>query len=120
IKGRVHFNKLEIDGLCPFDGFCEEIKQEGNLKGQLITIFSRIEQIANLQRLPATKFRDITPKKETVKELEIKTRDLRVNLIKEESHIIILGGKKSTQKGDIAKFRSIKNSYLKFKDKQSC
>ena len=119
IKGRVHFAKLEVDGLCPFDIFCEEIKNEGNLQSQLNTIYSRIEQIANLQRLPRNKFRDITPKKESVKEFEIKTADLRVYLIKEESHIIVVGGKKNTQKSDISKFRSIKNKYLTFKKEQS-
>jgi len=119
IKGRVPFTKLEVDGVCLFDKFCEEIEKEGNLSKQITTIYARMEQIANLQLLPKEKCRNITPKKESIKEFEIKTSDLRVYLIKEENHIIILGGKKSTQKEDLSKFRSIKNKYLKFKKKQS-
>jgi predicted XRE-type DNA-binding protein len=92
---------LEIDGSCQFEEFCAQIEQDGNLKKQLATAMARMDQVANLQRLPVQKFRDITPTKETVKEFEIKTPDLRIYLIKEKGHIIILGGKKNTEGDDI-------------------
>jgi putative component of toxin-antitoxin plasmid stabilization module len=74
-----------------------------------------MNQVADLKRLPKDKFRDITPKKETIKEFEIKKGDLRVYLIKEEGHIVILGGKKGTQDEDIREFQSVKRRYLQSK-----
>ena len=115
VKGRIRFSMLEVDGACQFEEFCCEIEEDGNLKKQLITVFARMNQVSNLQRLPVQKFRDITPGKETVKEFEIKTNDLRIYLIKEEGHIIILAGKKNTQSEDIRQFRSIKLRYLQSK-----
>lgn len=106
---------LEIDGNCPFMEFCAQIERDGNLKKQLATALSRMDQLANMQLLPVQKFRDVTPRKERVKEFEIKTPDLRIYLIKEEGHIIILGGKKNTQSEDIRKFRSIKQQYIQSK-----
>lgn len=115
IKGRIPFSMLEVDGACQFEEFCSEIMEDGNLKKQLVTAFARMNQVSNLQRLPEQKFRDITPKSETVKEFEIKTNDLRIYLIKEIGHITIFGGKKNTQKEDIRQFRSIKRRYLQSK-----
>jgi len=115
VKGRIAFSMLEVDGRCQFEEFCAQIQQDGNLSKQLFTVMSRMNQVANLQRLPLDKFRDITPAKEVVKEFEIKTGDLRVYLIKEDGHIVILGGKKNTQREDIGQFRAIKHRYLKSK-----
>ncbi|HAL83942.1 MAG TPA: hypothetical protein DCO83_18280, partial [Mucilaginibacter sp.] len=60
-----------------YDDFCKEIEKNSNLKSQLVTIHSRMDGVANIRRLPKTKFRDITPAKEKNKEYEIKTSDLR-------------------------------------------
>lgn len=112
IRGRVPVFMLETDGICQFEEFCAQIEADGNLKKQLVTVLARMDQVANMQRLPAEKFKDITPAKEYVREFEIKTRDLRVYMIKEENHIVVLGGKKNTQANDIRKFRSVKRRYL--------
>jgi putative component of toxin-antitoxin plasmid stabilization module len=112
VEGRIKFCKLVIDGSCQFDEFCAEVERDGNLKRQLIGLYSNMDQVANLKRLPEKKFRDITPAKETVKEFEIKKGDLRIYLIKEDGHIVIIGGKKNTQHEDIRQFRSIKKRYL--------
>jgi putative component of toxin-antitoxin plasmid stabilization module len=112
VSGRIRFCKLIIDGSCQFDEFCAEIKRDGNLKGQLIGLYLNMNHVADLKRLPRQMFRDITPAKETVKEFEIKKGDLRVYLIKEDGHIVIISGKKSTQQEDIKRFRSIKKRYL--------
>src|SRR5688572_18894467 len=90
VSGRIRFCKLIVDGSCQFDEFCAEIERDGNLKKQLMGVFSRMSQVADLKLLPVEKFRDITPVKETVKEFEIKKGDLRVYLIKEEGHIVII------------------------------
>jgi hypothetical protein len=70
--------------------------------------------IANLNSLPHSKFKDITPDKEEIKEYEFKSKHLRIYCIKKPNgKIIILGGYKNNQSSDIIKFRSIKQQYLK-------
>ncbi len=115
VKGRIPFKKLIIDGDCQYDEFCEQLKLEGNLNKQLVGILNNMNQVSNLKRLPKHKFRDITPKKELVKEYEFKKGDLRFYVIKEDGHIVVLGGKKNTQKEDLGQFRSIKKRYLESK-----
>ena len=115
VKGTIKFKKLIVDGRCPYDEFCSQIEQEGNLKKQLIGILNIMNQVAHLQRLPKDKFRNITQSREWVKEFEIKKGDLRVYVIKEDGHIVILGGKKGAQDEDIKKFRLIKDRYLSSK-----
>lgn len=112
IRGIIRVHKLFIDGHCPFDEFCDQIRREGNLVGQLASMANLLEQVANLKRLPREKFRDITPERERYKEYELKRNDLRVYLFKEEGLIVVLGGKKGNQKGDIRRFRRIKQLYL--------
>jgi putative component of toxin-antitoxin plasmid stabilization module len=112
VKGRLALYKLAADSECYFDMFCDAVMNDGNLSRQIDRIFSLLEQVANLQRLSKEQFRDITPSKELIKEFEVKTRDLRVYMIKEEGHIIVFGGRKSTQREDIRRFRSIKKQYL--------
>lgn len=115
VKGQISFKKLIIDGSCLYDEFFEQIKNDGNLRKQLMGILNNMNQVAQMKRLPKDKFRDITPSKESVKEFEIKKGDLRIYVIKEQGHIVVLGGKKSTQDEDIPKFRSIKRRYLESK-----
>ena len=115
VKGLIRFKKLIVDGVCQYDEFCKQIKREGNLNKQLIGLINNMNQVANLKRLPKEKFRDIAPKNDPIKEFEIKKGDMRVYLIKEDGHIIILGGKKSTQQEDIKKFRSVKKRYIESK-----
>lgn len=113
VTGRIKFFKLIEDKFCYWDEFCREIQKNSNLEDQLISIIARMNDIANLRILPNTKFKDITPNKEKVKEYEIKTNDLRVYFIKDDSgNIVILGGKKNSQPEDIKKFRAIKKAYL--------
>jgi putative component of toxin-antitoxin plasmid stabilization module len=115
VKGQIRFRKLIVDGVCAYDDFCKQIRQEGNLQKQLIGIVNNMNQVANLKRLPKEKFRDITPSKDPVKEFEIKKGDLRFYVIKEDGHVVVLAGKKSTQHDDINQFRSIKRRYLESK-----
>ena len=111
VKGRIRFRKLIVDGQCLYDLFCEQIRGEGNLSKQLNSIVAIMDQIANGKLLPGNKFKQLRTKGE----YEIKTRDLRVYLIKEEGHIVILGGKKGTQDADIRRFKSLREQYLNSK-----
>ena len=117
VRGKIKYFKLSIDNSCPFDEFCKAIRAEGNLAKQLVGIFSNFDQIANLKTLPKEKFRDITPGKELVKEYEFKKGDLRVYAFKDPAgHVVVVGGKKSTQDEDITWFRSIKKRYFDLKN----
>ncbi|MEX2232315.1 MAG: hypothetical protein WD824_09150 [Cyclobacteriaceae bacterium] len=116
VKGLIRFKKLLINDVCQYDQFFDQIRKEGNLSKQLIGLLNNLNQVANLKRLPKEKFRDITPAKDPVKEFEIKKGDLRLYVFKDEAgHIVVIGGKKSTQDEDIGWFRSIKKQYLESK-----
>ncbi len=113
VKGKIKFSVLEIDGVCEFEIFCTHLEEEGTWKKQISTIFSRLDQVANLQLLPQNKFKNVTPHSEKITEYEVKTPDLRVYLIKvDEGHIVVMAGKKNTQPSDFKRFRSIKKQYL--------
>jgi hypothetical protein len=73
------FYDLIIDGAGQFSSFSKEV--ETAYKSELLTIIARMDLVSNLQRLPKEKFRNITPKKESVKEYEFKTKHLRVYAI---------------------------------------
>lgn len=112
ISGQIRFKKLFIDGVCQYDEFCEQIKKDGNLKKQLVGVMNNMNQVAQMRRLPKEKFRDITPAREAVKEFEIKKGDIRIYVIKDDGHIVVLAGKKGSQDEDIKLFRSIKKRYM--------
>ncbi|MCU0434082.1 MAG: hypothetical protein MUC87_11555 [Bacteroidia bacterium] len=136
-QGRLQFYSLNICRKCPFDKVCKVSKEEAvkkyscelgpwdlfsdelgrknsNFKKQLITVYSRLDSLAQLQTLPPNKFKDITPAKDKVKEYEIKTPDLRVYMFHLENmgRVIVCGGIKGTQESDIRYFRNLKREYL--------
>lgn len=115
VKGKQKFFELLVDGKSQFANFCSELKTNTQYFSELLTVFALMEQVAQLRMLPKTKFRDITPKKELVKEYEFKTKHLRVYAfhIEKTGKIVAYGGYKNTQNEDISKFRSYKNRYLK-------
>lgn len=109
--------KLKIGDRCPFDEFCEEIKNEASYQDQLDTIQLYFSKLGNNEDIPAKKFQELKfrKKNDPVKDYELRTGDLRVYCIKgtNRNKIIILGGKKSNQKKDIKKLRLIKLEFLK-------
>ena len=114
IVGRLKIFKLLVNNRSEYDEFERQIEKEGTYISELVTIQARLQDIADGKLLPKEKFRNITPKKELVKEYEIKTRHLRVYLFHEENtgRVIVCGGKKTTQQKDINHFRRIKKEYL--------
>lgn len=104
-----------IDGVNNYKEFEDQIIREGTYEKELVTIQARLEEMADRKHLPQKKCRNITPRKEKVPEIEIKTHNLRVYIIheKHKGRIILYEGKKNTQKKDIRKFRSVKKLYLK-------
>ena len=114
IEGKIKIFKLLVNDNSEYDEFERKIIKEVSYSSELVTIQARLQEIADGKLLPKEKFRNITPKKELVKEYEIKTRHLRVYLFHEErtGRIIVCGGKKVTQNKDINHFRRIKNEYF--------
>ncbi|NVM62000.1 hypothetical protein FHW88_000276 [Mucilaginibacter sp. SG538B] len=113
VNGKIKYFKLEIDGRCQFDEFCQDIQRDGNLTSELASIYSIMNSQANLHMLPKTKFRDITPKKSKNKEYEFKKGSVRIYALKDAvGNIIVYAGKKGSQSIDMARFRTIKLDYL--------
>lgn len=118
IKGKQVFEKLIVDGNCYFDDFEERVSKNPKYASELASIYLYMERVADGAGMPKTKFKDITPSKEIVKEYEFKSKNLRVYAIKAKNgKIVILGGTKNRQKKDISKFRGIKKRYLEFQKK---
>jgi putative component of toxin-antitoxin plasmid stabilization module len=120
IVGKQEIDLLIENDVCYFEEFEDEIKERhqkyNNELGSLLQI---LERLSNGESLPNEKFKDITPEKELVKEYEVKTKHLRIYLIKKtDGKIIVLGGYKNRQKKDIRKFRSIKSRYLDYKTRK--
>jgi len=120
IVGRIKIFKLMVNNKCEFDEFENQVQTEGSYSSELLTIQTRLQDIADGKLLPKEKFRNITPKMEFVKEYDIKTRHLRVYLFHEEKtgRVIVCGGKKVTQDKDIGHFRRIKREYFDQKPRQ--
>lgn len=113
VKGHIRFYKLEVNGICPLDEFWAEIRAQSNLAKQLNKAIAIMELIALKHLLPEEKYKKISDSGEKVKEYEVKTKDLRIYLFRlPDGAIVVLGGKKSTQKRDINRFKNLKEEYL--------
>lgn len=67
IKGKQEFFEVEINGIKQLGAFESELKDTTYIS-ELRTILTYMEYVANNRTLPHTKFKDITPAKEKVKE----------------------------------------------------
>lgn len=115
INGRQQeFDELTIDEVGQLDFFSQQLEEQ--YESELDALFQYMQYVADGGTLPKNKFKDVTPRKEKVKEYEFKSKHLRVYAIKKENgKIVILGGYKNTQEEDFKKFRSLKKQYLKTK-----
>ncbi|OOV25053.1 hypothetical protein BXU11_16005 [Flavobacterium sp. LM5] len=112
INGKQTFNQLEVNGQKQLDKFEADLSDTTYIS-EFKTLLTYMEYVANNKTLPQTKFKDITPKKQQVKEYEFKSKHLRVYAIQQTNgKIIVLGGFKNNQKDDINRFRSLKKQYL--------
>ena len=119
VKGKINFYKLEIDGNCEFDEFCDLLERKRRLS-KLKSIYAIMECVSNMIRLPATKYKELMgrPEADNVKEYEIKKDAYRVYLFKDDmGNIIVFGGVKGNQNRDLSRFRRIKTDYIKSKQK---
>lgn len=114
VKGKIDFYKLEIDGKCEFENFCESVEGKEEEKS-LRSIYAIMDSVANLKYIPKTKYRELKGRKKSdkIKDFEIKKDDIRVYLFKaEEGHIVVTAGYKKDQKKEISRLRRIKSEYI--------
>lgn len=111
IKGTQKFYKLIKDGVCQIDDFEDDLEEI--YKSELKTIYSYMDQLANLKSLPKTKFHFYNKAKGGFREFEFKSKHLRVyGIVINEGKLIILGGMKANQDDDTTTFRRIKEEYI--------
>lgn len=112
INGKQTFNQLEVNGQKQLDNFESDLS-DTTYVSEFKTLLAYMEYVANNKTLPQNKFKDITPKKQKIKEYEFKSKHLRIYAIQQTNgKIIVLCGFKNNQKEDINKFRSLKKQYL--------
>lgn len=114
VSGINKIYKLLINGKCGFDEFIEEIRNEGTYSNELDQIQAHLEDLGHNKPIPHNKFKELhRDKKDSIKDFEIRTNHLRVYLIREKQRdkLIILAGKKTTQKADIKRLRKLKKEY---------
>ena len=118
ITGRIRIFKLEIDTVILYDQFTTTIKKESTYERELYNVQAILAQYAQNKSLPPNKFKELKGCKDAYTEYEIKTRNLRVYLFKEEKtgSIIVYGGKKNNQAKDISQFRKWKRIYIESKN----
>lgn len=103
---------MVIDGAGQLDNFEKDLN-DTTYQSEFKTLLAYMEYLGNNGSLPKTKFRDVTPKGEKVKEYEFKSKHLRIYTIqKTNGKIIILGGYKNNQDKDFPRFRSLKKQLL--------
>jgi len=110
-------NKLLRNGKCIVDEFVNEIKQDKNLSPELGDLYAIIEDVANNQILPPTRYKKLrVSKKLKFKPYEAKSKHLRLYLFHEKGsgQIIVLGGKKTDQKDDIERLKKLISEYSLF------
>ena len=116
IRGRQEFDKLVVDGNCPFDEF--EVGLEEQYKSELVGIYYCMQDVANLKSLPEAKFHFYDndkkkKRKDGVREFEFKSKHLRVyGITKPNGKIVITGGTKAKQEREQNIFRRLKDQYL--------
>ena len=116
VKGKQSFFHLEINGSSEFKSFCDNLESNPQYRSEILRLFSIMDLVSNLHLLPDNKVKDITPKKEIIKEYEFKSRNLRVYAFKtDDGKIVVSAGFKTEQKRDLKHFRRIKKLYLRSK-----
>ena len=110
--------KIDVWELCKnkksiFKLFVDEIESDGNLLDNLAGAIRIIEDTANLNRRPKTKFRELKGHKLNCKLYEAKSGLIRIYLFHEEKtgRVIVSGGLKDNQDKDIKAIKKIIKDY---------
>ena len=112
IHSRELFEQLFIDDKGQLDEFLKSLSGTTYLS-EYRTLLTSMEYFGDGNRLPDTKYKDLTPSKEIIKEHEFKSKHLRIYAIQlSGKKLVIIGGYKNTQPQDIIRFRSLKEQFL--------
>lgn len=96
IHCRQGFDQLIINGNGQLDLFEKDLS-DTTYQSEFKTLLAYMEYLGNNGSLPKTKFRDVTPQCEKIKEYEFKSKHLRIHAIqKTNGKIVILEGYKKT------------------------
>lgn len=102
VKGKQRFDKLVINGKCPFDEFEKSMKVY--YANEIVQLYALMNEVANLKSLPNTKFHAYD--KNNPRGWEFKTKNLRLYCVEQSGgKIVVTGGQKSQQDKDTSKFR---------------
>ena len=106
--------KLVRNGKCHIDEFWIEVKKDQHLVTEGRVIWKILEDVANGERLPKTRYRKL---KLRYNVYEVKSKELRIYLLLERNTglLLILGGRKSDQKQDLKRLRMILDEYVNSK-----
>lgn len=110
---RIRIFELCINGESLFQRFIDHISHDGNLIDHLAGAIRIVEDTANLNRRPKTKFRELKNVSPSCKVYEAKYRSIRIYLFHEEKtgRVILTGGLKNNQDRDIKGIRKIISTY---------
>lgn len=110
--------KIDVFELCKngksiFEGFFNQIENEGNLISNLAAAIRIVEDTANLKMRPQKQFRVLQGLSINCKVFEAKSGGIRVYLFHEEKtgRVIVMGGNKGSQDEDIKKVEKIIKEY---------
>jgi len=113
VRGSQVFEKLLVDGECLLDNFEKEVRENPQYASEYKNINAYMDFVANGKSLPQTKFREIKGGNISIKRYEFKSKHLRIYAFSQPGgKIIVLGGYKNTQEGDIRQFNSIVKEYI--------
>lgn len=106
VKGKQRFDKLVINGKCPFDEFEESMKVQ--YANEIVQLYALMNEVANLRSLPKTKFHAYD--NNDPRGWEFKTKNLRLYCLEQPGgKIVVTGGQKSKQDKDTSTLRHYQN-----------
>jgi len=118
IKGdKILFKKLQINNVCPFDVFVEEVKKNNQYFSEYKTILSYMNFFAQGNLLPKKHYNEIKErrlKNNGIKCHEFKSKHIRIYVLDQLfGGIVIIGGYKTSQLKDVNKLIPIVLEFTK-------
>jgi hypothetical protein len=115
VKGKIDIYKLIINGNCEYDEFFDKLEKD-NKETVIGSFYATLNAVANLIKLPFTRFRELKGRKkgDKIKDYEAKKDIYRLYLFKHSSgKIVAFGGIKDNQDKDIKRLRRLKLEFIK-------
>lgn len=113
VDGKQSFEKMIVDGRDLLKEFV--LSLEERYRTEMRTIYAWMQMVADLRPVPGTIYHPLSDGKDGIREYEFKSKHLRVYaLAKPDGKIVVMGGKKKTQRKDINRFRVIKKLFIKY------